>query len=150
MENLRFSHNGWVVHLPDPKKDPLYHERGASDVDKASFQGRRPVMADDRIRHIHVGEPGWYHHDVVEHHGLGYDAYESNHQGYFDGGPDWGNGKLKWYNYGPDDVDHNDIAESLREAGFDIQDSPDKLENGLAEDPAPDIDWDDDDILASH
>jgi hypothetical protein len=142
MGSLRFSHNGWVVHLPNPIQDPLYDQRVPNDVDKVEFKNRRPVVANDRSRRVYVGEPGWYHHDVVEHHQLGNSVYDdvANHQGYFNGGNQWGGGKLKWFNGGPEEDDHRDIAESLRESGFDIPDDPDRLENGLAE--VPSVDWD--------
>jgi hypothetical protein len=145
MENLRFSHNGWIVHVPNPIQDPMYDERGADPVDAVEFQGRRPILADDRSRHVYVGEPGWYHGDVAEHHQLGYAALNDHYQGYFGGGPKWGNGALKWYHGGPENNDHNDVLESLRETGFDIPDHPGKLDNGLQEHPKPVIDWTDDD-----
>lgn len=141
MESIRFSRHGWVVHLPDRHKDPDYDNRGSEGIDAEEFAQRRPILADTRKRHIYVGEPGWYHHDTGQHHGV--DEYSMD-QGYFGGGPRWGNGKLKWYLGGPENDDHNDIAETLRETGFDIPDDPDKLESGLAE-PAPLVNWADDD-----
>lgn len=142
MGKLRvFSYNGWVVHHPNPETDPDFENRGAMSYDAAEFAGRRPILVDNAKRHVYVGEPNWYHHDTEIHHNLGYDAM-SMHKGYFGAtGPDWGQGNLAWYG-GPHE-NHQDIANSLIEAGFDIP-NPDQyaLDDGLEE--SPDIDWDDD------
>lgn len=129
------------MHHPNPEQDPDFNDRGAQSYDMAEFQGRRPILADPTNRHVYVGEPNWYHYDVEKHHDLA-DTWNMN-KGYFGAqGKDWGNGKLAWY--GGENEHHNDIAQALIEAGFDIP-NPGQyaLDEGLKE-PSPDIDWDDD------
>lgn len=126
MADIRiFAHNGWIVHHPNPEADPEWDERG--DLPNLSgFKGRRPFIIDEGKRHIFLGAPNWYHEDVVKHHHLDKDdpyAAWTMTKGYFGGGPEWGNGLLKWYpTIDEEDVPeyHPDVAQALIEAGHDI------------------------------
>lgn len=134
---LVFSNSGWIVHHPDPERDVDYNTRGAGPHgDGEEFQGRRPVLADPDTRNLYVGEENWYHGDTATHHGVGDKDYWTWHEGYFNGGPNWGNGALQWYG-AADGPPHQEIAQALTEAGYPIPnpDTP-RPDNGLLDDSA--------------
>jgi hypothetical protein len=88
----------------------------------------------------------YYHLDAASHHDIPYDAQRDMYQGYFNGGPEWGGGKLEWYNHpqAPDPEMHNEVHAALNELGHNIPESPPPVSpfQNLGEDENED--WDDD------
>lgn len=134
MGRIVFSDNGIQVHLPNPETDPYFDSRGAGHDDYEEFNGRRPIIWDDRDRSLYVGAPNWWHSDLENHYGFGYDY---NHlRGYVQGGPEWGNGELSWYGQNP--PEHPEIAKGLESVGIPVpnkeQWQPEEIEDDLWKD----------------
>jgi hypothetical protein len=126
MANINYTSNGYTVHSPE---DWQYHPQ----TDYSNFMGRRPVLMSGR--NIYLGHPGDYHLDAASHHDIPYDAQRDMYQGYFNGGPEWGGGKLEM---------HNEVHAALNELGHNIPESPPPVSpfQNLGEDENED--WDDD------
>jgi hypothetical protein len=138
MARIVFSDTGLQVHLPDPSKDPRWHDRGTMDLgDQSSFEGRLPVIYNPEEGGVYVGGPNWYHGDTYAHHNI--ENIGANLDGYFSGGPSWGDGKLKWW-HNPPPEDHEAVAKALMQAGFDIP-------NPQHEEDPNDFNYEDDDDL---
>lgn len=126
-----FTQSGWIVNHPN-KHDPSYLAYGSDATPE--FKGRVPILAHPTSRRVWVGGPGWYHFDVMDNHTLPGD--ESDYErGYFGGGPQWGNGNLRWYGMDPFS-EHKDVANALTQAGYTIpnpngENSVDDLSEGL-------------------
>jgi hypothetical protein len=114
--------------------DPFYDGRGGNDYE--GFRGRIPLIYNPRERQIWTGEPNWFHHDTIEHHGLTSSQssrynYDTAYHGYFNGGPEWGRGELRWYNTPPEPGAHENVVNALTQAGYQVnpQTQADDLEN---------------------
>lgn len=109
-----FTANGITVVQPDPARDVDFHERGDKEG-YSRFDGRIPILWDERSRRLYLGAPNWFHGDVAQHYDIG--AGHGLDEGMVAGGPEWGSGHLKWFL--PDEPkEHPEIAEALQEAGI--------------------------------
>lgn len=138
-----FSTNGIEVHLPDPEKDVDFHERGGGEEDLSRFEGRQPVLYDDKKRKAYIGAPNWYHADAYAHHNNGRNYDDNIDEGYFNGGSQWGDGHLLWY--GEEPADHPHIAQAISEAtGAQIGNPEARIvSQEMPEEAWNDEDWDD-------
>lgn len=106
---IRFSDNGYVVHVPDDDVEN-YHDEWLAQTE--NFGGRIPLIFHPKTRDIYLGRPNWSHMDTEQYHSL---PWEFGHHGYFGGGRAWGNGALKWYMGTPDE--HEDVEKALVRSG---------------------------------
>lgn len=126
-----FSNNGYIVHQPNPEAGD-WHSGQSSEL-----HPRQPVIYKPNSRDVFVGEPGWYHQDTYRHYGIPdmySDTYEKTHEGFFNGGTEWGGGDLSWYSP-PSDEEHAGIREALINAGHEVGDPTEP------EDEEKDFDW---------